>query len=144
MTQHLDDAVAEVFERMLDRTCAARQKPYAIAVEFSARITFTGTLEAQCVVEFPTASAQTLTSAFLGPSETDWDDSMVADSVGELCNMIAGGWKKRLGTSAWGAELSVPSISRGSDCNTSNVGAINMRRAYVFDDSGFVICLTVR
>jgi chemotaxis protein CheX len=139
----MDDAVAEVFERMLERSCSATPEASAIDADFSASITFSGTLEAQCAVEFPSPSAQTLTSAFLGPSEADWDDSMVADSVCELCNMIAGGWKMRLGTSAWGAELSVPSISRGSDRDTPNLGATSVRRAYAFGDSPFVVCLTV-
>ncbi len=33
---------------------------------------------------------------------------MVIDAVGELCNMIAGGWKRRLGPEAEGLVLSLP------------------------------------
>jgi chemotaxis protein CheX len=141
LIQKMDDAVAEVFERMLNRSCVSTQEFPAGDVLILARITFSGAVEAQCVLGFPSPSAQILTCAFLGPGEVDWDDFMVADTVGELCNMIAGGWKKRLGPSAWGADLSVPYTSLGSSLDEPDFGIIRLRRAYVFDDSPFVMSL---
>lgn len=137
----MDDAVAEVFEQMLSRRCVSTQEFPTGEVHILARITFSGAVEAQCILEFPSLSAQVLTCAFLGPSEVDWDDFMVADTVGELCNMIAGGWKKRLGPSAWGADLSVPFTSRGSPLDEPDFGITRLRRAYRFGDSPFVMSL---
>lgn len=141
----MDDAVKEVFENMLERSCAAVDEDSRPPADISAIITLSGTLDALCVVEFPVSSAEKLTSAFLG-SETGWDDTMVADSVGELCNMIAGGWKKRLGATAWGADLSTPSICRNcphnSDCNSQD--GIRVRRAYAFEESPFAVSFTAR
>lgn len=130
---------------MLDRTCAATPEAAPIQTDIAARITFSGGLSAQCLVEFPASSARCLACAFLG---TD-DCTMVADAVGELCNMIAGGWKTRLGPPAWGADLSVPAISRQFPREPSNAqvgtlinaGAAMVRRAYTFEDASFVVSL---
>jgi chemotaxis protein CheX len=72
---------------------------------------------------------------------------MVADAVGEMCNMIAGGWKRRLGQPAWGTDLSIPSISTGQPLTTDRVlqpGETSLTRAYAFDGSPFVVHLTMR
>jgi chemotaxis protein CheX len=103
----LDEAVQDVFQSMLSLACSATEAPLTTPPGYCARISFSGALDAHCIVEFPAASAHNLTNAFLG-SAADWDDTMVADAVGELCNMIAGGWKKRLGAPAWQADLSLP------------------------------------
>lgn len=137
----MDDAITEVFERTLNRRCVSTRKFPTDKIDILARIKFSGAVQAQCILEFPSPSAQKLTCAFLGPSEVDWDDSMVADTVGELCNMIAGGWKKKLGPSAWGTDLSVPFTSRGSSLDEPDFGITQLRRAYVFGDSPFVMRL---
>jgi chemotaxis protein CheX len=147
----LDEAVGEVFQSMLERNCAPVKQDSASSPDISARITFSGSLEAQCVVEFPAASAERLTNAFLGVAADSaaarWDDAMIGDAVGELCNMIAGGWKKRLGAPALGSDLSVPTIFRGPSRlpadDMPQPSRINMRRAYAFDDAPFVVSLTI-
>jgi hypothetical protein len=132
---------------MLDRTCAAAPEATQIPIDIAARITFSGPFSAQCLVEFPASSARCLACAFLG---TD-DNSLIADAVGELCNMIAGGWKTRLGPPAWGTDLSVPTISRQLPRPPSSrqlsaqitAGAAIVRRAYTFEDASFVVSLIV-
>ena len=141
----MDDTVEEVFRSMLDEPEPATvvdEEP-RLRTDISARITLSGALVALCVVEFPASSAEELTSALLGSGKTVWDDTMTADAVGELCNMIAGGWKKRLGEPAWAAGLSTPSICRhcpySSECDPQD--AIHrVRRAYAFGQSYFVVC----
>jgi len=138
----MDVAVADVFETMLARPCAAIQETSAFSPAFSARITISGSVRARCMVEFPLSLAEKLTAAFLGPSDGPaWDEVMVADTLGELCNMIAGGFKKRLGEPASSSELSVPAISRiESQAQQRNGSGIyagpeadELRRAYAFD-----------
>jgi chemotaxis protein CheX len=141
----MDDTVEEVFRNMLDQNCAVVEEETHPRTDISAFITLSGSLVAQCVVEFPASSAARLTSAFLGSCETPWDDTMIADAVGELCNMIAGGWKKRLGGSAWSAYLSTPTVCRNcphrSECG-SEEGSLRVRRAYAFGASSFAVCFT--
>jgi chemotaxis protein CheX len=133
----MDEAVAEVFQSMLQRSCRPGNQPSAIPADIFACVSFSGALEALCAVEFPLASAQQLAIALLGPGE--WDAAMLADAVGELCNMIAGGWKRRLGAPGWEANLSVPSVSRApaNSCPASWQPCI--RRTYTFDNSQFVV-----
>jgi chemotaxis protein CheX len=136
---------------MLDRSCAVVQPAPAGAApstvqNISARIALSGPLAAECAVEFLAPSAAQLTAALLGCDHAPWDDAMVADAVGEICNMIAGGWKKRLGQPAWGADLSVPAISRGPSPSPDRglrTGATTITRAYAFDGSPFVVHLTL-
>jgi chemotaxis protein CheX len=134
---------------MLDRSCAAIDPGSAIRApgstqHITATITLSGPLAAECAVEFPAASAVRLTAALLGCNHSLWDDAMLADTVGEMCNMIAGGWKKRQGQRAWGADLSVPSISSGRSPAPNRIfpsGAIAITRTYAFDGSPFVVHL---
>lgn len=138
----MDEAVEDVFQRMLNRSCRPTTEPFTVPQDHCARIRLSGALEAQCSVEFPAASARKLTAAFLGSDTCESDDTMVDDAVGELCNMIAGGWKMRLGTPGWEADLSVPSISRTPAPGTPETCRACMRRAYAFDNSPFVVTLT--
>jgi chemotaxis protein CheX len=145
--RRMDDAVAEVFRSMLECDCAAVEESPGPGPGILASITFSGTMEAHCVVEFPSSTAKILTSAFLASDETDWDDAMIGDAVGELCNMIAGGWKRRLGPPAQASDLSIPCISRvpaGSrDRGTKKPDGMLVRRAYAFDAAPFVVCLSM-
>lgn len=142
----MDEAVEEVFRLMLDRSCPAIEEGIAIRPDICACIQFSGALEARCAVGFTSASAQRLTAAFLG-SDAEWDNTIIADAVGELCNMIAGGWKRRMGTPGSEANLSVPSISRlPGHCphGSSPPDCYNpcMSRTYAFDNAPFVVSLT--
>jgi len=84
--QHHAAASCEVVEDAAD----------AAEIGIAAKILLSGAIEAQCLVEFPQATAKKLTDAFLG-SQDDWEDALIEDAIGELCNMIAGGWKSALG-----------------------------------------------
>jgi chemotaxis protein CheX len=136
----MDGAVAEVFDCMLRRNCHPTSQPSVTAPDIFACISFSGALDAQCVVEFPSASAQQLAGALLGPG--GWDAGMLEDAVGELCNMISGGWKRRLGAPGWEANLSVPSISRGpANCGPKSWQP-RISRTYTFDNSQFVVTIS--
>jgi chemotaxis protein CheX len=138
---HMDDAVGEVFELMLGQRCAVVDHCAALEAGISAKIVFSGTLEGQCVVRVSTAGADRLADALLGGAG-DWDEEMIDDAVGELCNMIAGGWKSRLGAPASVCHLSVPSVARGPGSKRVEDGA--GRRFYVFDEAVVEVTLALR
>lgn len=110
--QQLDDAVAEVFALMLDQSCA----PASLHVErpsgFTAKVAFSGSLEGNCALHLDLRSAgelaETLTGEPAGP-----DSALPADTVGELCNMIAGSWKSRLDPHRSACQLSPPVVTEG-------------------------------
>jgi chemotaxis protein CheX len=135
----MDEAVGEVFSSMLYRSCTALADPLAVFGDFSARISISGTFEANCSLEFPSRSAECLTDALLGTGLGTYDDAMMTDAVGELCNMIVGGWKRRLGEQSAGLALSLPFPCNGS-CHAAPAKS-RIRRTYAFDDSHFVLSL---
>jgi chemotaxis protein CheX len=115
--EHIDHAVAEVFDTMLRQPCTVIDRPDSAQNHISARIVFSGTLEGHCAIHLSAATADRLTDALLG-AEGDWDDQMIDDAVGELCNMIAGGWKSRLAAPASVCHLSMPQVSRAGNAET--------------------------
>lgn len=125
---------------MFAESCAAVDDSGRIPVDLSARIELSGGFAAQCAVCFPSQSARNLTNAFL-ESQDDWDDGMLADSVGEMCNLIAGGWKRRLGEPAWGADLSVPTLCRGREFAHPCDSIATLRRHYAFNGSPFAVSI---
>ena len=92
----IDSAVAEVFEQMLWQTCRVSKVDCGGAERIRACITLRGPHSARCCVELPVTAGDQVADALLG-SEGDWDDELIEDAVGELCNMIAGRVKSRLG-----------------------------------------------
>ncbi len=65
------------------------------------------------------------------------------DSFGEICNMIAGGWKNRIPGLDSGCALSVPTIVSGSDYVLHPVGdRLLVERIYHFN--GYKILLAIR
>jgi chemotaxis protein CheX len=137
---HIDDAVSEVFALMLRHHCVLVAHPKAIVTGISASILFSGTLEGQCTVHVSIPTADRITDALLG-TEGDWDDEMLDDAVGELCNMIAGGWKSRLGPPASVCRLSVPTVSRSRSTNRPHT--TTTRRFYTFNGSVFEVALAL-
>jgi chemotaxis protein CheX len=135
----IDRAVAEVFEGMLRLSCASVAGQPVPAMQIAAKILFSGTLEGDCTIQMPVEAAERLTDALLG-SQCAWDDEMLDDAVGELCNMIAGRWKSSLGAAAR-CHLSVPTVSRGASGAACEVGGVSLRRFYGFDGAVFELRL---
>jgi chemotaxis protein CheX len=138
----LDDAVAEVFEVMLGQPCTVLGKASAMdrnTSTIAAEIVLSGTLEGRCEVRLSVLAAERLTNALLG-TEGNWDDpmddSMIDDAVGELCNMIAGGWKSRLETPASACDLSVSAVRRGYAREDLPDGINTVRRFYALGGLG--------
>lgn len=133
-TGRLDSAVSEVFEMMLARNCLPAEIADTIAPCISARILFSGAIHGECVLFASESVAQVTAEALLGtPSKPG--DPMVEDAIGELCNMIAGGWKSKLGSDEAGCAISPPTVSTLEVAvDTSSVG---FRRFYCFEGHVF-------
>jgi len=143
----IDDAVAGVFEIMLRQRCVPVDRPSSVIASLSdrnieAKIAFSGTLAGQCAVRASIATASLLTSALLG-AEGNWDNAMIDDAMGELCNMIAGGWKSALDASGAMCHISVPTVSRSYPTQTPHDTAITTRRFYSFNGSPLEVALTI-
>lgn len=105
----LDEAVGEVMLMMLQLACEPGDLGETLISPISAEVTFAGAMQGSCVVRLATGCAAWLTTLLVGdPSEPHVE--LVRDTVGELCNMIAGGYKNRLCALLAGSTLSVPRI----------------------------------
>ena len=111
--RQLDQAVAEVFAIMLDLACIPAPGEPPPAPCYIASVAFSGTLQGSCAVHLTPASAAELTSSLTGIPLAQVPDDLCADTVAELCNMIAGSWKTRQPTREAACQLSCPTVTLG-------------------------------
>ena len=137
LIRQLDDAVNEVFAVMLNLACTS--EPGAPAPEqtaaqcFTASVIFSGPLEGRCCIQMEERTATELTSNLMGMPPEEISPDLCADTAGELCNMIAGNWKKRHPEDLAASQLSCPMVDLGScDC-TPNVFQKVFTVLYRFD-----------
>jgi chemotaxis protein CheX len=137
----LDSAVSEVFETMLERSCDPLDGEVdTVAGRIVARIQFTGTVDGECLLYASQATASVTAEALLGtPSEPH--DPMVDDAIGELCNMIAGGWKSKLASPDSNCSISTPAVTReGLEGYRTRFGT-KFSRNYSFQGNVFGVVL---
>ncbi|MDP9040040.1 MAG: chemotaxis protein CheX [Acidobacteriota bacterium] len=128
----LDAAVMEIFESMLQTGCRVVPGCRGAGLRVRASIRLSGAGGGICMVELPVEAGDWLTDSLMG-SEADWDEEMVNDAVGELCNMIAGGVKRRLHTAPEEWQMSLPVVWRGGGEGPGGEqvpGSHGMRRCY--------------
>lgn len=138
----IDSIVADVIHTMLRQDCSPGVESPPTESDISATIMLTGSFDAQCVLDLPPATARKMTNAMLR-SDSNWEDSILEDAAGELCNMIAGGWKRGLKAPGSTSDLSTPLISRGHHHATPSATQIKLRKTYAFEDSPFTVSLVI-
>ena len=111
----LECAAIEVFEMM----ARARLEPVPTLAEEpkGARTAMVGLAGALCgmmSIRCSSASAGQLASLMLGGDAAE-NPSMIADALGELCNMVAGNFKAKISNLADHCMLSVPTVISGED-----------------------------
>jgi chemotaxis protein CheX len=117
---HLVDAVMEVFGVMLGMEISV-DEPYTSSAtsrrcEVKGTIGLTGDLTGVLALNMSRESASRAVQNLLGLDGDRVDQSELVDAVGEMSNMIAGGWKTRLSDDAGvGVEISLPMVSIGDD-----------------------------
>ena len=118
LIRQLDEAVTEVFAVMLNLTCtsepAATIREAIPAQTFTASVLFSGPLEGRCCIQMEERTATELTSNLMGVARCEISPDLCADTAGELCNMIAGTWKKRHPKDLAASLLSCPIVNVGS------------------------------
>ena len=116
LVEQLDHAVAEVFASMLGHACAPTARSVCLSNDLAkdpgltASVVFSGSLEGACSIHLDLRGAGELTEALTGETPPP-GSALPADTVGELCNMIAGSWKSRLAPHLAVCQLSSPSLS---------------------------------
>jgi chemotaxis protein CheX len=142
MVNRLDTAVSEVFEMMLERSCDPMDGDVTIVDgRIVARIQFTGAVSGECILYASPATAAVTAEAMLGTASSEACDPMVDDAIGELCNMIAGGWKSKLEHPQAGCLISVPAVTREGLVALEGKFGTKFSRTYSFQGNVFGIVL---
>ena len=142
MVNRLDSAVSEVFEMMLERSCDPMDGDVNIVDgRIVARIQFTGAVSGECILYASPATAAVTAEALLGTASSEECDPMVDDAIGELCNMIAGGWKSKLEHPQAGCLISVPAVTREGLAGLEGKFGTKFCRTYSFQGNVFGIVL---
>jgi len=119
-------AMNEVFDTMLSMNIELADEGMQVSVSgerIVGSVGFAGKAVGSVSIHVNEAFARSITAAMLGMEEDEIDgDEEVHDVIGELSNMVGGDLKSRLCDKGLDCELSIPSITRGSDFRTETKG----------------------
>ncbi len=138
----LDRAVQDVFGTMLGVDCSAGDAPAATAGQesFSVLIGLAGVISGSCMLRADKTSSHHIASLLTGAEDASEDT--VKDALGEVCNMVAGTWKRCVPELASTCMLSPPTVISGTDYSLHSMpGDLRMQRYYSIGNSGFAFML---
>jgi len=119
-------AMGEVFDTMLSMDIELTDEGVQANVEgerIVGSVSFAGEAVGNVNIQVNEAFARQITAAMLGMEEDEIDgDEEVHDVIGELSNMVGGDLKSRLCDEGLNCDLSIPSITSGSDFKTETKG----------------------
>lgn len=131
-----DETVAEVFSMMLGYEVLPVDEAASgcDGKERTAIVGFSGSMRGTCEIRMTTLAARSVASAMLGGTPVEDGDDSIDDAIGELCNMLAGGWKNRIHTLSSDCALSPPTVISGGDYKVhTRQPSMKMARVYRFD-----------
>jgi chemotaxis protein CheX len=140
--ERADEAVGEVFSMMLgfeakavewDASATAGSGATGEVFGRTAIVGFSGAMRGSCEIRMDSLAAHAVCSAMIGDVSVDEDES-IDDAVGELCNMLAGGWKNRVPTLSSSCALSPPTVISGRAYKVHmSSPSTKFSRSYQFD-----------
>ena len=102
---------------------------------------FGGILSGACILTCDERAARLIAEKMTGMS-FDAVDDVVKDGIGEICNMIAGGWKSKVPVLAANCGLSLPAVITGRDYNLHvQAPEFRLRHVYAFDETVFEVLI---
>jgi chemotaxis protein CheX len=115
-----DSTVKEIFDMMFGLDIRVMDRPLDDSGKIepddkTAIVGFSGSLRGSCQLRINHVTAQSIASAMLGGTPIADGDESLNDALGELCNMLAGGWKNGIADLAAACALSPPTIVSGLD-----------------------------
>ena len=122
----ISGAMNEVFDTMLSMDIELADEGVQATVDgerIVGSVGLAGKAVGSVSIQVNEAFARSITAAMLGMDEDEIDgDEDVHDVIGELSNMVGGDLKSRLCDEGLDCDLSIPSITRGSDFRTETKG----------------------
>ena len=78
-------------------------------------IGFAGAISGMCEIRLSVPASIAITQAMVPDTAIAEDSEWICDAVGELCNLLAGGWKNRLPELGAGCSLTIPTVIAGEE-----------------------------
>ena len=139
-----DNTVLEVYSQMLGLavSVSSRSMPCPEAgEERTAIVGYSGSMRGCCEIQMNEPAAKVVATAMLGGISVE-DDESLNDAVGEICNMIAGGWKDRVPELSSRCALSPPTIITGRAYKVHMIRpSLQVLRCYRFEDQHMFLAL---
>jgi chemotaxis protein CheX len=102
--------------------------------ERTAIVGFSGAMRGSCQISMTSQAARSIASAMLGGAPIEEGDESINDALGELCNMLAGGWKNGVPGLSSECALSPPTVISGRDYKVHmSKPSVKVSRIYQFD-----------
>lgn len=143
-TALLDQTVEEVLGLMMGVPVTVSEHPISPSdapITLTAVIGLAGALSGAFNVVVNEAGAKQITSCMMGVEVTALDDT-VFDGLGEITNILAGAWKKKIPELSAACLLSVPTVVTGTHYDVHRkTSSFRLSRAYRFNESAFTINL---
>jgi|GEM_PF-590383 len=142
-----DATVIEIFNLMFGFEIkviefAADGEIQAECDERTAVVGFSGAMRGSCQIRTTTCAARSIASAMLGGIPIDAEDDSINDALGELCNMLAGGWKNGVPELSSECALSPPTVIAGRSYKVHvSKPSVNFSRAYRFNSHTLFLTL---
>ncbi|MFN3534629.1 MAG: chemotaxis protein CheX [Desulfatiglandales bacterium] len=140
------NGVKEVFDKMLSMGIRPVEISPTDTIEGSkvvGSVSFAGAILGSVNIHIPNQLSKVLAAGMLGLSPEDIEgDDEVNDVVGELSNMIGGYLKSRFCDAGFPCELSIPSVTKGSDFRVESL-QWDTREKFGFEPDGGRIILEV-
>ncbi len=125
------NAVNNVFDMMLSMDVKISDTDSQVAVDGNqivGSVSFVGDMMGSINIQIGNTFARLMTAAMLGTELDEVNGEEVNDVIGELSNMIGGDLKSRFCDSGFPCQLSIPSITTGSDFKIESRGWMKHER----------------
>lgn len=145
----VESAAREVFQVMLGTKLDPFQDDPAVITEMIAMVGLTGRVAGVVSFHCTARAARRMAQVMLGTAAASADpeeaDDTARDAVGEICNMVAGTIKNRLGQLGDECKLSVPTIISGAECSMqSNPGGTHVQMPFTYEGSPIAVALDLK
>jgi chemotaxis protein CheX len=142
-TPLIESATREVFEVMLGAKLEPFQDDPSLVTEMIAMVGLTGRVAGVVSFHCTAQGARAMAAKMLGSSPQE-DDS-ARDAVGEICNMVAGSFKNKLGQVGDECKLTVPTIISGAECMMqASPGGTHVQMPFTYEGSPIAVVLDLR
>ena len=145
--RHADETVTEIFRVMfgfeinaIDSANSDSSSPQQD--ERTAIVGFSGSMRGSCQIRISSLAARSIASAMLGGAPIDEEDDAINDALGELCNMLAGGWKNGIPELSSTCALSPPTVISGRNYQIHmSKPSAKLSRTYQFDSHALYLTI---